>query len=146
MLQEHGSAGERGNCRDEGSAKVMPAMSSSGVYAQKKRMPKHHVAVAISMNPEDTSARPRGLTIYPKNPSRGKPQQAISIYSDLCDTMGYPLLFPDAQGGYALHKYPRRTAKDPKPSYEQNIRNHIEELLSNEENPEDYYKLGTRVQ
>ncbi|EFO99049.1 hypothetical protein CRE_11504 [Caenorhabditis remanei] len=113
-----------------------------GVYAQKKRMPKHHVAVAISMNPEDTSARPRGLTIYPKNPSRGKPQQAISIYSDLCDTMGYPLLFPDAQGGYALHKYPRRTAKDPKPSYEQNIRNHIEELLSNEENPEDYYNLG----
>ncbi|EFP03982.1 hypothetical protein CRE_30538 [Caenorhabditis remanei] len=111
------------------------------VYGREKQIGKDFLSVAFSLNPEDSTILPRGLTIYPKNPSNRNPQESISIFSDLCDALSYPLLFPDGRGAYALHKYRRWAAKTPKPSYEDRIRSDIKEMRKNGEDPAEYYIL-----
>uniref|UniRef100_A0A1I7U5B6 ATP-dependent DNA helicase n=1 Tax=Caenorhabditis tropicalis TaxID=1561998 RepID=A0A1I7U5B6_9PELO len=123
---------------DEKDAKALAA--HKGVYAKPSRMGSGYITVAYTFNSDSTVPIPRGLTIYPRNPSNN-PQMPLSIFSDLCDQMCYPLFHPEGTGGWALHKFPRWTAKGPRPNYEIRKEEHIRNLKLQGENPEDYYVI-----
>uniref|UniRef100_A0A1I7V062 ATP-dependent DNA helicase n=1 Tax=Caenorhabditis tropicalis TaxID=1561998 RepID=A0A1I7V062_9PELO len=120
---------------------IKALQAHNGVYARPSRMGKSYVSVAYTWNADDMIPLPRGLKIYPKNPKT--PQQPLSIYSDMCDQMSYPLFFPDGVGGWGLHKYPRLNKKTQKnvPTFIERVKAHLEELKEQGENPADYYDL-----
>ena len=113
----------------------------NGCYARPSRMGKGYITVAFTWNADLTTPIPRGMVIYPKNP-KDKPQEPLSIYSELCDLMSYPLFYPDAVGGWGLHKYAR---VDPKhklaTDFTERVKAHLAELKENKEDPNAYYEL-----
>uniref|UniRef100_A0A1I7T222 ATP-dependent DNA helicase n=1 Tax=Caenorhabditis tropicalis TaxID=1561998 RepID=A0A1I7T222_9PELO len=114
----------------------------NGVYARPNRMGNSYVSVAFTWNADDMIPLPRGLKIYPKNPNTTL-QRPLSIYSNLCDQMCYPLFFPDAVGGWGLHKYARLNKKKQKniPLFVERVTTHLTELKEQGERPADYYDL-----
>uniref|UniRef100_A0A1I7T216 ATP-dependent DNA helicase n=1 Tax=Caenorhabditis tropicalis TaxID=1561998 RepID=A0A1I7T216_9PELO len=126
---------------DEKDAKALA--HHKGVYAKPSRMGSGYITVAYTFNSESSVPIPRGLTIHPRNPST-TPQMPLSIFSDMCDLMCYPLFHPEGTGGWALHKFPRWTAKGPRPTYEMRREEHIRNLKKKGENPDDYYVISDK--
>ncbi|EGT52382.1 hypothetical protein CAEBREN_18254 [Caenorhabditis brenneri] len=124
---------------DELSTADLKALKAhNGVYARPARMNKGYITVAYTWDIEAHAALRVGRLIYPKNP-RDEPQKPLSVYSDLCDQMCYPLFFPDAIGGWGLRKYERLGPQQKKPLFMDRVKAHLNELLKEHRKPEKYY-------
>ncbi|EFP12178.1 hypothetical protein CRE_17729, partial [Caenorhabditis remanei] len=113
----------------------------NGVYCRPSRKGDGYISVAFTWDGHDSNMLPRGLDIFPRNPDhKDKEIEPISIFSELCDVMCYPLFYPDGLGGWGLKKYPRYTGiKSETPTFEQRIKEHLEIIKENGEDPDDYF-------
>lgn len=110
-----------------------------GVYAKKSSIGTGYISVAYSFDPNSETLLPRGMTVYPKNP-KDRPQKPISVFSENIDIMGFPLLHPDGQGGWQLHKYKRWTKpKNEIPLKEDRKHDHIRRLRAEGKDPKRYW-------
>ncbi|KAF1755728.1 hypothetical protein GCK72_012178 [Caenorhabditis remanei] len=72
----------------------------NGVYCRPSRKGDGYISVAFTWDGHDSNMLPRGLDIFPRNPDhKDKEIEPISIFSELCDVMCYPLFYPDGLGG-----------------------------------------------